>query len=62
MASTVTMTVYLGSGDEGVLMEHQLRSAAARKEMKKSEYALYAIKEQIKRDEEALSHEKANRP
>lgn len=50
MPNVVTMTVYLGSGEEGVLLEHKVEMCAARREMKKSQYAQFAIKEQVKRD------------
>ena len=50
MPSNVTMTIYLGSGEDGKYMEEQIEQAAKRKGMKKSEFVLYCIREQLKKD------------
>jgi hypothetical protein len=43
MASNVTMTVYLGSGEKGSLKDAQIIEAANKKGMTKSEFVLYCV-------------------
>lgn len=50
MPANVTMTVYLGSSDQGVNNEKIILEAASKKGMNKSEFALFCIYEQIKRE------------
>jgi hypothetical protein len=50
MASNVTLTIYLGSGKQGVSNEQIVNDASTKKKMSRSEFALYCIAEQIKRE------------
>ena len=50
MPNSSTMSVYLGSGEEGIRNERLIAETAARHGMNKSEYALFCMLEQLKRE------------
>jgi hypothetical protein len=50
MPSNVTLSVYIGSGAEGIENEKIILEAATKKGMGKSEFASYCIYEQLKRE------------
>jgi hypothetical protein len=56
MATHTTMSLYLGANDDGVRNGELIRGHAATKGMKRSEYVLYCVLEQIKREQEEKPH------
>lgn len=51
MANSVTMTVYLGANNEGVRNQELIHDHAKSHGMKLSEFVLYCILEQMKREQ-----------
>lgn len=52
MANSVTMSVYLGARQDGLKIEEMIAAAARKRNMNKSEFALYSMLEQLKREEQ----------
>ena len=52
MANSSTMTVYLGSGEEGIRNERLIRETAQRCGMKRSEYVLFCVLKHLESEAE----------
>ena len=51
MSTTTTMSLYLGASEEGIRNGRLIKEYAAKRGMKKSEYVLYCVLQQIEREE-----------
>jgi len=49
MASNFTLTLYLGSGEEGLRNDRLLAEESEKANMKKSEFVFYCVMEELKR-------------
>ena len=49
MASNVTLSVYLGAGETGIANDKLISEEAAKRNMTKSEFVLYAALKEVER-------------